>query len=113
MSGIASSLVRGYFTALQAADADALNRLIGTRCLLEILFLNPPRLIGRDEIGRAHQSILNRLESIDIDLELVLGDDQRASASGRLSVSHHGDRARDFELGGCAYPPVGNHRRDV
>jgi limonene-1,2-epoxide hydrolase len=99
LSGAAGTCLREYLAALQSADAEALNRLIGRHTLLENPFLNPARLAGKDEIARAHRAIVERLESIEIDIELVLGDDRHAIASGRMSVTRRGDREREFAIG--------------
>jgi hypothetical protein len=102
LSGAAGTRLREYFAALQSADAEALNRLIGRHTLLEVPFLNPARLVGEDEIARAHRAIVERLESIEIDFELLLGDDRQAIASGRMSVTRRGDREREFAIGAVA-----------
>lgn len=111
MNGNASRRLRDYFAALQAADAEALNRLIGASTILENPFMNPRRLVGKNEIARAHGAIFEHVEALEFTPELLLGDDTNALTTGRLAFTRRGDSPREFAFGAAAECDAGGLRR--
>lgn len=99
MSNDASGLLRQYVAACNSADLDAIERLVDPACLLEIPFLQPTRLVGRNEVLQAHAAIFAELDAVDFRLDHVLADAGHAIGEGSVTVTRHGIAAPPLALG--------------
>lgn len=92
-------LLRDYLDALAHANLESANRIAASRCLLEIPFLKPSRLLGSAEIDKAHREIFAHLDSLAFEVRQVEADATHAIAEIRLDFVHRDDGTRSLPAG--------------
>ncbi|HKJ51504.1 MAG TPA: nuclear transport factor 2 family protein [Gammaproteobacteria bacterium] len=108
---MARQLLEDYLAALEQQDIDAIESLCTPGCLLEIPFLEPRRLVGGREIGKAHREIFANLEQIEIALTGIAADNGHAIGEGRLRVLRRDGDSYDLHLAVAAETGSGDYRR--
>ena len=98
-----ANLMQRYLEALSTKDLDAIREMSGPRSLVEIPFLKPNRLIGDNEIVKAHEEIFANLESVRFVVEHSAADGAHAIAEGTLEVRRDG-REQSHAAGVVAEP---------
>ena len=92
-------LLQDYLDALARANLESANRIAASRCLLEIPFLQPSRLLGPAEIDKAHRAIFAQLDSLAFEVRHVEADATHAIAEIRLDFTHREDGAHSLPAG--------------
>jgi len=108
---MARQLLEDYLAALAGQDIDAIDSLCAACCLVEIPFLEPRRLVGSREIGKAHREIFASLERIEIALTDIAADDGHAIGEGRLRVLRRDGDSYDLQIAVAAETGSGDYRR--
>ena len=95
----ASSALLNYVAALEKKDIKSVAPLIEHHTLVEIPFMRPNRLVGQQEISKAHADIFEALDSIDFVLGTPLEKDRFAIAEGELRVQRKSGEEYTHQIG--------------
>ncbi len=86
----ASRMLQAYLSALTTRDVSAIEKISVAASLMEIPFIKPNRLVGNNEIIKAHKEIFANLAEIDFELLDSSADNNHAIGHGQLNYVRNG-----------------------
>ena len=93
------SLLQRYIHAVESRNVNAVCALFDEQGLAEIPLIKPARLIGANEIRKAHQAISDNLAAVAFSVENSLAQLDVSIAEGRLTAQRQGGQFEEHHFG--------------